>query len=149
MTTADAVAAYLIQLGHERGTPINNRQLQRLLYYAQAWHLGERGFPLFTDKFQAWIYGPVIPRLYWIFDVYGWQPIPRPDAPTVLWECDAAFVREIADEYLELDEWQLDEMTRRETPWLKARGATPRIDPSTAEISEDDMRAFFRHMVAA
>lgn len=149
MTTANDVAAYLIRLGHERGTPINNAQLQRLLYYVQAWHLAERDRPLFPDRFQAWIYGPAIPHVYWTYDIHGWQPIPSPENAPVLAECDAAFIREIADDYMTLDEWQLEDLARREAPWRNARGGIPIEDPCTTEISEEDMRAFYRHHAAA
>jgi uncharacterized phage-associated protein len=149
MTTAEAVAEYLVRLGHERGTPINNSQLQRLLYYVQAWHLALHDRPLFPDRFQAWIYGPAIPHVYWTYDVHGWQPIPDPERPPALPECDAAFIREIADDYLGLDEWELQDLACNEAPWLNARGGIPHVDPSTVEISEDDMRAFYRSMEAA
>jgi uncharacterized phage-associated protein len=64
MTTADAVADYLIALAHERGESVNNLKLQKLLYYAQAWHLALHDEPLFPEKFQAWMTGPVIPAMY-------------------------------------------------------------------------------------
>jgi uncharacterized phage-associated protein len=149
MTTADDVATYLIALGHERGTRINNAQLQRLLYYVQAWHLAGRDQPMFPEKFQAWIYGPAIPHVYWTYDVHGWQPLPVPEKMPVLSDCDAAFIRGIADDYIALDEWELEARACNEAPWLNARRGTPRVDPSTAEISEEDMRAFYRRMAEA
>jgi uncharacterized phage-associated protein len=145
MTTADDIAAYLIHLGHERGTPINNAQLQRLLYYVQARHLAEHDRPIFPDKFQAWIYGPAIPSIYAKYDRHGWQPLPPPAAVPLLCACDAAFVRAIADEYIALDEWQLEARARNEAPWRNARGGIPIEDPCTNEISEEDMRTFYRH----
>ena len=149
MTTAADVARYFICLGHQRGTPINNAQLQRLLYYVQAWHLAERDRPLFPDKFQAWIYGPAIPHVYWMYDAHGWQPIPCPEKIPALSECDTAFIRAIADDYIALDEWQLQDLACSEAPWLNARGGIPDVDPSTTEISEDDMRTFYRRTAAA
>ncbi len=39
-------------------------QLQKLLYFAQGYHLGCYGKPLFADAIKAWKYGPVIPVVY-------------------------------------------------------------------------------------
>lgn len=34
-------------------------KLQKLCYYAQAWHLAWTGNPIFAEDFQAWSNGPV------------------------------------------------------------------------------------------
>jgi len=149
MTTATQVAEYLIGLAHTRGVSINNAKLQRLLYYVQAWHLALRNRPLFGDRFQAWIYGPAIPHVYWAYDPHGWQEIPCPESIPVLPDVETAFIHEVAEGYLPLDEWELEDLARSEAPWLNARGGIPIEDPSTAEISEDDMCAYYRRIEAA
>lgn len=39
-------------------------QRQKLLYYAQAWHLAWYGRPLFDDGLEAWPMGPVAPEAF-------------------------------------------------------------------------------------
>jgi len=48
----------------EKSGEITAMKLQKLLYYSQAWHLVWDERPLFTEDFQAWANGPVIPELY-------------------------------------------------------------------------------------
>ena len=49
-----------------------HKQLQKLCYYAQAWHLALLNRPLFDEEFQAWIHGPVCPTLYAHYVDYRW-----------------------------------------------------------------------------
>ena len=39
-------------------------QLQKLVYYSQAWSLAWDGAPLFHDKIEAWRHGPVCRSIY-------------------------------------------------------------------------------------
>jgi uncharacterized phage-associated protein len=149
MASAGAIADSLIALAHRRGRPVNNLKLQRLLYYAQAWHLGRFGCPLFPEKLEAWMTGPVIPSLYWKFKPHGIGDLPVPPAVPELSPALAAFLDEIAADYLPLDEYDLDDMSKRETPWRAARGGLDPSEPSRNELSEDEMRAFFHALAAA
>lgn len=144
--TADQVADYLIFLAHERGESVNNLKLQRLLYYAQAWHLGEFGKPLFDDKIQAWMSGPVIPSIFWRFKACGISEIPVQAELPVLAPETKAYLDELASDYLPFDEWELEGMSHREPPWQNARWGSELDPPCYEEISEDDMRTYFRQL---
>ncbi len=39
-------------------------KLQKLVYYAHAWHLAYFNKPLISEEVQAWKFGPVIPKLF-------------------------------------------------------------------------------------
>lgn len=58
------IAKHFIRFANEEGSFISNLKLQKLVYYAQAWHLAIHGTPLFEEDFEAWVHGPVIPSLY-------------------------------------------------------------------------------------
>lgn len=60
----NSVSDYLLVENRERGENLTNLKLQKLLYYAQAWHLALRNAPLFDEDFQAWVHGPVLPSQY-------------------------------------------------------------------------------------
>ncbi|HHU17812.1 MAG TPA: DUF4065 domain-containing protein [Clostridiales bacterium] len=55
---------------------MTHKKLQKICYYAQAWHLALEGGPLFHERFEAWIHGPVCPELYDYYKIYGWTNIP-------------------------------------------------------------------------
>lgn len=77
MPTALAVANAFIQLAEQQASPISNMKLQKLVYFAQGFHVAfNNGRPLFNDEIQAWKYGPVIPNLYHKFKIYFAGPIP-------------------------------------------------------------------------
>ncbi|CAG9176063.1 Antitoxin SocA [Cupriavidus laharis] len=68
-----AVANAFIQKAKEGRLPdLSPMKLQKLLYFAQSWHLKWKdGEPLIDDTFSRWKFGPVIPSLYHEFKHYG------------------------------------------------------------------------------
>lgn len=55
--------------------PIDQMKLQKLVFYAHAWHLGFVGTPLFDEDVYAWPWGPVVPPIYHQFLEFGRKPI--------------------------------------------------------------------------
>ena len=62
VTSAAAVANEFLALGEKepRFPPIDQLKLQKLLFYAHAWHLAIKKAPLFDEDFEAWPWGPVV-----------------------------------------------------------------------------------------
>lgn len=76
--SAYAVANAFLQRAEERGIrDISPMKLQKLMYFAQAWHLKIRREPLLDDNFARWQHGPVIPSIYHEFKAFGYRPITR------------------------------------------------------------------------
>jgi uncharacterized phage-associated protein len=75
MVSPFEVANYFIWLANETGSFLSNLKLQKLVYYAQAWHLALEESPLFEEDFEAWIHGPVLPTLYQKYESFSWKPI--------------------------------------------------------------------------
>ncbi len=74
-----ALANTLLRMGEAQGvTDMSPMKLQKLVYYAHAWHLAFHGKPLIREEIQAWKYGPVIQELYHEFKEFGNDPIERP-----------------------------------------------------------------------
>lgn len=142
--TAHDVAEHLLMLAHQHGSFVSNLKLQKLLYYAQGWHLALHGRPLFADPLEAWIHGPVVPSVYRRFNGWGYRNIDEDVAPPSLPRETAEFLDELAAEYMPLDAYELELMSHREAPWQNARGGLPPDAPSSARLSGADMRAYFR-----
>jgi len=66
VASAAAVANEFLELGwSEKGVPpIDQMKLQKLLFYAHAWHLAMKGGPLFDEDVEAWPWGPVVRDVY-------------------------------------------------------------------------------------
>lgn len=141
--TAQQTARAFIALCNEHGDLLTNLKLQKLLYYAQGWHLGLYGEPLFGDPLEAWVHGPVVASVYREFRHCGYGPISLDVSPD---EVPADLRDHVADVWIAYGDrtaYDLERMSHRERPWLEARGSLPPDAPSNNRLSDGVMREFF------
>ena len=69
------VLAAAKHMGHRSGWSLSNLTLQKLLYLAHMYQLGENEEPLVPGSFEAWDYGPVHPTLYHAAKIFGADPV--------------------------------------------------------------------------
>jgi uncharacterized phage-associated protein len=139
---ATDIADYFLWLANDTGSFISNLQLQKLVYYAQAWHLALYDQPLFEEDFQAWVHGPVIPELFEKYQHFSWQPIHQevhPDLP----EAIVTHLTEVADEYFACNGYELERMTKAEPPWQQARGTLAPDAISANIIRKEWMKEYY------
>jgi len=72
---ASLIAYTFVKKGIDEGKFVTQMKLQKLVYFAQGYHLVKYHKPLIKENFQAWKYGPVIPDIYRDFKLYGSSPI--------------------------------------------------------------------------
>jgi len=144
------IADFFIALADESGDAMTNLKVQKLVYYAQAWHLALKNSPLFEEDFQAWVHGPVLPNLYFKFrekGIHGSAPIPVENSLDVVIEkLDAETVKflfEVANEYMVFTGYALEEMTHQEDPWRIARGEVAADERSEEIISKESIQKFY------
>lgn len=138
MVSVHDVAAYLIKhLG-----AVSTFKLQKLLYYAQAWHLVWEERPLFNSPIEAWANGPVIPEVYQRhrgqFSVDSWN-----GDTGQLDKGERATVDAVLDTYGRLSGRQLSHLTHREHPWKSAREDLPVTAPSSRRIAPEVMQEYY------
>lgn len=138
------VASYFIWLANESGSFISNLKLQKLVYYAQAWHLALRDAPLFSADFEAWVHGPVIPDLYQQYKHFRWTPINEDASPDAVSDDVQEFLGEVAEVYFGCDAYTLEAMTHAEDPWIRARGNLEPDQSSSNIIKKEWMQEFYR-----
>lgn len=141
---AKVIADYLIAECRERGELLTNLKLQKLLYYADAWNLALYDEPLFTENFKAWVHGPVLTSQYHRFKDYRWQPIAEEIEKPEVSDDLAAHLDEIVDVFGCETAVALELMTHQEKPWLEARGDLPTTEPSSAPVSKETTKQFYR-----
>lgn len=151
---AMAVANWFIREAVSDRRPLDLLTLLKLIYLAHGYStLREGGSKpdspgLINDKFQAWKYGPVVPRVYKLLRQQGiiideslndeaWG-----DDSERLSQCseDVDLLRRVYKKYRDSDAFALSVETHGESsPWKKAmvRGETPR------EVRQADIRAYF------
>lgn len=146
LATPSQCVDYLLTECRERGEVLTNLKLQKLLYYAQAWHLALKGEGLFAEDFQAWVHGPVLPTQYRRFSEFRWRPITtdvaKPDLPAQI----VSHLNEIIDVFGSESAVALELMTHREAPWIAARGNLGPDEICTAVISKQSMAEYYRSL---
>lgn len=75
--TAMSVANWFLErCWREQGVPpCDQMKLYKLVFYANAWFLGNGCGELFQEDIKAWPHGPVVPDLYGQFKGFGRNPI--------------------------------------------------------------------------
>jgi uncharacterized phage-associated protein len=136
--------AFLSLASHEEEPMLlTHLHVQKLLYYAQGWHLAIEGNPLFDEEVRAWAHGPVVREVYDTFKCYGSKAIPETEASLSLSDDAFAFAESIWLSYRAFSAWKLRGMTHSEPPWKDARGGLPAGSRSDATISSQSMRDYF------
>jgi len=124
---------------------MRHKKLQKLCYYAQAWHCAfYDGEPLFEDEIQAWAHGPVIPTLFAIYSSYKWTPIPKVVFDESKLDEDVLELLEnIYATYGGFTGNKLEAFACVEPPWQKARGDLQPEEICTNAISCQDMTDYY------
>lgn len=117
------IAGYILWLDTQRedSDGITNLKMQKLLYYAQGFHLAIADSPAFADDVTAWPHGPVVVPVYEEYKEHGRNLLPLPDGfqPVELREETASIIEEVCDTYGQFSAWRLREMTHQERPWIE------------------------------
>lgn len=156
--SAMAVANKFIQMGLQRGTPLTQMKLQKMLFFAQGWYLAIYGEPLFEEDFEAWDYGPVIPSVYSEFRDFGMRGINRmgmtltpcggsfaiSEPPLIREEALNSFFEKIWSVYGIYNGTQLSAMTHRaDTPWSLVREPYGQFVPRSLCIPKSLIKSYF------
>ena len=145
MTKPVNVAAWFInRVDRDSGDSMTPLKLQKLLYYAQAWHLLAFDKPLFDEDMQAWAHGPVVPSVYHEFKEYGFNSILEYKGAEEIDEESEAILSQVADIYGEFSAKRLEAMTHQEAPWRDARGGLAPEARCEAVIPKDAIKAYFK-----
>ena len=128
MAKVQDVARFFIDIAQKQdaqgcGDLMTNLRLQKLLYFAQGWHLARFGKPLFQAPIEAWKHGPVVPEVYHTYKSNKNQgisdvPAPPEDAFT---EEEYALLLDVAREYSGYSTNTLVSMSHaNNAPWAHA-----------------------------
>ncbi len=142
MADAYEVAKYFLSLSDpEVGDEISNLKLQKLLYYAQGFHLALYGDELFNDPIEAWTHGPVVASVYRHYKEYGAAAIPRVTDvdKSNLSDKSIQLLVDVYEAYGQFTAWKLRNMTHDEPPWKDT--------PQNTIISHSSLMTYFKTQI--
>jgi uncharacterized phage-associated protein len=76
--TAFAIANEFLAIAGKDNSQLSPMKIQKLVFYAHGWCLALTEHPLISERFEAWDWGPVVPKLYGVLKVYGNEPVDKP-----------------------------------------------------------------------
>ncbi len=126
---------------------MSNKKLQKMCYYAKAWHLALGDGNIIDDTFEAWVHGPVNPDLYNKYKDYGFNSIPKYENKASLPVDIVAFAEKVYEAYGHLDAYDLECLSHSEPPWKEARGNLNPWEGCQTIISESSMENYYRSIM--
>lgn len=119
---------------------LSNRELQKILYFAQGFYLAETGEPLFRGTLYAWEFGPVNLTIWHKFKAYGYNTIVRPAADQLppIDANIAAFLAAVMLAFGNIPQNKLIEYTHADTPW-----AASYIPQANKILDPDEIKNYF------
>ena len=123
-------------------------KLLKLLYYIQGYHLAMFNAPLFNDKMEAWLHGPVVPSVYkWVKDMTDekLQDEAMNDeqmGALNLHPQQTELISEVLKIYNKYSAYGLRDKTHTEMPWLSVYE-----QGKNNEITTDSLKNFFTPLV--
>lgn len=152
-STIESVAIWFLNK-----STLSHKKLQKLCYYAYCWYIiffndiedasedANKINVLCADKFQAWIHGPVSPRIYRKYKSYGWRDIPCPDYNPTFDSNLEELLETVWNAYGDFSAEELEILSHSETPWIKARINIDRCEPCSNEISDYEILKYYSNL---
>lgn len=114
-----------------------SKDLQKLVYFAQAWHLAWTGRPIFDEEFEAWPDGPVS-RSVFACNRHGGLPAnPEIDEET------RGIIDAVIAHYGDCSVDELVALTHADAPWIEARKDLGPTEASRRVLNSKTMLDFY------
>lgn len=120
MYDALTIAMYIINRCFEEGAPVTNLRLQKLLYFIQLESYRRNSRFMFEDDMYAWQFGPVVPSVYYEYNMYGGSPILLHYNHLGIQLNDRMLIDQVISKNNSTPIWQLVNNTHKEGgPWAR------------------------------
>lgn len=145
MASAIDVVDYFLSKTINDDEELTNLKIQKLIYYAQGFHLAIFDRELYQDEIEAWRYGPVCPEVYHKLKENGSNIIlydkSKQDFSKIFNKDQIELLDEIYNIFGQFSAWKLRDMTHEEPTWMNNKD-------SASTISHKEMKEYFKTRVA-
>lgn len=133
------VAAFILAILKE----VSTLKLQKLVYYSQVWNLVWEEKPLFQEKIEAWINGPVVRELFYYFQgKYKAKKLLKGN-PNILSNIEKDNIKNVIEFYNKYSAQELVNLTHQEEPWIIARKGLQPLERGNKEIKLDTIINYY------
>lgn len=150
------ICRYVINYSNSNSNGISNLKLQKILYFIQAYFLSETKKPCFSDRIEAWNFGPVVPKAYHEFKQYGasnipyitnyieyssnnlWSATSKTFNSDIILENDKKRINFVLDTFANYSATDLVDLTHNQAPWKEAYA-----HGQNTEITISEIRKYF------
>lgn len=108
------IAKYIIRWCDKNELRITNLQLQKILFFIQKESIRKRGYGIFSNRIEAWQYGPVVPDVFYQFAGFGamklvlYEDLFSDVSPKdIIDDKSKEIIEEILREYIHVSPWDL------------------------------------------
>lgn len=126
---------------HLNGVPA--MRLHKLLYYAQAWNLVRERVPLFEERIEAWINGPVVKDVY-DSNRHRYTIYSRTNGNlSNLLECERRTIESVLRYYGRFNSQELKDLVTSEDPFVEARRGLDCGERGDREITRESIFVYY------
>jgi len=140
VTVFDVARYFIARSNDSEDEGISHLKLQKLIYYAQGYHLALYDTPLFQEEIYAWMHGPVCPDVYRKYKANKANPILEPsddDFTKIFNQNQIELLDEIYSVLGRFAAWKLRDLTHAEPTWKNH-------EADASVIPHDEMREYFK-----
>lgn len=123
------VARYL----YKKTNNMNNLKLQKMMFFAYIEYYEKYHEELFKDDFEAWVYGPVLPDLYYYF--YKLLLSEDKIEKEIIDKNIQNVLNDIVEKYGNKDAFNLVELSHKNEIWINARQGLEEFEPSNIKLN--------------
>lgn len=123
--------------------------LQKILYFIQGIHMTLYGKPMYTEDCEAWVHGPVYPKVYNLFRDFKYNPIEDTrfaifyGRSKELNSDEKKVIDLVVKTFGKYSGKTLEIITHKEKPWIDAREGYGKVDIAEVVIPQEEMKAYF------
>lgn len=135
--------------------PMTHKKLQKLLYFSYGIYLSQNNDDptnltnlLFENKFEAWVHGPVDPKIYSLYKNNGINLLFLENIEIVSFSQNILnALNKTLEIYGKYSADELENISHNQTPWKNARKGLMPIEPSTNLLSDVDIFLTFKKIL--
>lgn len=156
------VSRYIINHLNDEGSSVSNLKLQKLLYFVQGFFLCIKDEPCFEERIEAWDFGPVVPKVYHEYKIFGANSIPSIEGhfefsshgnsievrkiifdDSIFSDIDKGIINMVLDKLKKYSATKLVDITHNQAPWQKAYECGRNNTISNESIKECFEKGYF------